>query len=46
MPTKKTDKKPKGLSQEQRSRRSQQIVFAFLAAIIILSWILSLVVKL
>jgi|YelNatPaOPRAMG01_1025707.scaffolds.fasta_scaffold16146_2 predicted nucleic acid-binding Zn ribbon protein len=34
-----------GLSQEQRSRRRTQILFIILAAIIILSWVISLVAR-
>ncbi|MEA4907801.1 MAG: hypothetical protein GYA17_16500 [Chloroflexi bacterium] len=38
-----TEKKTSGHSYEQRRRRTQQIVFAVLAVIIILSWIVSMI---
>jgi predicted nucleic acid-binding Zn ribbon protein len=34
-----------GANSEQRKRKTQQIIFSALAIIIILSWILSLLVK-
>jgi hypothetical protein len=45
MAAKKTEKKPTGMTYEQRQKRRQQIIFGIMSVMIILIWVLTLVIK-
>ena len=45
MSNKTNPKKPSTMSAEQRARRRNQILFGIISVILIISWILSLLIK-